>query len=133
MGLGIPTSQDCVKVNFDAPPAWSTNQDRNLHHHKRAQRILEWKEATILALHGQPRYDPPRRLLVALTIPFKQNRRRDPHNYCGTVLKAVIDGIVHAGFVPDDNPKWIAHREPVFAIGTAEAELELWPIDELVE
>ena len=59
-------------------------------------------------------FDPadPAVLLVTVTIPFTQNRRRDPHNYCGTVLKAIIDGLVHAGVVPDDTPEWIGHREP---------------------
>jgi len=45
-------------------------------------------------------------------IPFPQRRIRDPHNYCGTVVKAVIDGLVMGGAWPDDTPEYVGHLEP---------------------
>lgn len=101
---------------------WSTNQDRNLNYHQRAHLIKAWKVDTAaawLALGYKKRHGykinedwyPP--TIVQLEIGFTTNRKRDPHNYCGTVLKAVIDALVNAGLWPDDTPEWIGHREPV--------------------
>lgn len=56
--------------------------------------------------------------IVQVWIPFKDNRRRDPHNYCGTVVKAIIDGLVMAGVWPDDTPDYVGHREPILYKGT---------------
>lgn len=104
-----------MTVTFPPPTKpWSTNQDRNLNPYQRAERIKAWKETTWAQLLGK-HIQPP--LLVELTIPFTTSRRRDPHNYCGTVLKAVIDGIVLAGLAPDDTGEWVAHREPTLVKG----------------
>jgi hypothetical protein len=51
--------------------------------------------------------------IVRVTIPFTQHRRRDPHNYVGTVVKWIIDGLVYAGAWPDDTPEWVEVLEPV--------------------
>lgn len=103
------------RIKFPPPDKpWSTNQDRNLNPYDRHARIQAWKGPTALfagmelkSLRGNPQP-----LLVTVTIPFTTNRRRDPHNYCGTVVKAIIDGLVLAEVVPDDTPEWIGHREP---------------------
>ena len=50
---------------------------------------------------------------VEVFIPFTTNRRRDPHNYVGTVVKWIIDGLVYAGAWPDDTPEWVTVLEPV--------------------
>ena len=99
------------------PPAqpWSTNQDRNLHHLQRADRIKAWKGAARL-LSG-PLVNNTGPGIVQVWIPFKDKRRRDPHNYCGTVVKAIIDGMVMAGVWPDDTPEYVGHREPVLYKG----------------
>jgi len=43
---------------------------------------------------------------VQVDLPFRGTRRRDPHNYTSTTIKAVIDGLVDAGVIPDDTPEW---------------------------
>lgn len=53
---------------------------------------------------------------VKLDLGFRQNRRRDPHNYVGTVTKWVIDGLVRAGLWPDDNPEWVTVHQPVLTV-----------------
>lgn len=55
--------------------------------------------------------------IVQVEIPFTRHRRRDPHNYCGTIVKAIIDGLIHAGAWPDDTPEYVGHREPVITDG----------------
>lgn len=92
---------------------WSTNEDRNLNPYERAARIKAWKEATIVhyrKAYGRMDQAPS---VVQVMLPVPDRRRRDPHNYCGTVLKAVIDGLVKAGAWPDDTPDYVGHREPV--------------------
>lgn len=44
---------------------------------------------------------------VQLTLSFRSHRRRDAHNFTGTVVKAVVDGLVTAGVIPDDTPEWV--------------------------
>ena len=111
------------------PPAkpWSTNQDRNLNPYDRADRIKQWKQTVQWVWHGASSNEEigamgewpeePTPMLVELTIPFTKNRKRDPHNYCGTVLKSVIDGLVIAAGLPDDTPEWVGHREPKLVKG----------------
>jgi Holliday junction resolvase RusA-like endonuclease len=54
---------------------------------------------------------------VQVSIPFSNERRRDPHNYTGTVVKWIIDGLVRAGVWADDNPKYVTVLDPVLVIG----------------
>lgn len=41
------------------------------------------------------------------------NRRRDPHNYTSTVVKAAVDGLVAGELVPDDTAEWVTVVDPV--------------------
>lgn len=97
-----------------------------MNHHERHRYVRAWQ---IAARQGWQLFGP-RDLraymrdghhispgIVQVDIPFAQKRRRDPHNYCGTVLKAVIDGLVKEGLWPDDTPDWVGHREPRPIIG----------------
>ncbi len=117
-------------------PPWSTNKDRNLNPYQRAKLIKAWKSDTAAAwptvprherdaytegqvyvpgdpnvIGGYARYFPP--TIIQVEIGFTTTRKRDPHNYCGTVLKAVIDALVNIGLWPDDTPEYIGHREPI--------------------
>lgn len=85
-----------------------------------SQRMKMWKEAGYYCwkkerftnnaeVLGQP-------CLVVVELGFHTNRRRDPHNYIGTVCKSLIDGLVLAGLWPDDNPEWITVREPILTV-----------------
>ena len=90
-----------------------------MHPQERAAKIKLWKQSTMLMFRsnfmGEQRPQPPS--IVQVSIPFSSNRRRDPHNYCGTVLKAIIDGLVQGGAWPDDTPEWVGHREPILYKG----------------
>jgi Holliday junction resolvase RusA-like endonuclease len=117
--------------------AWSTNEDRNLHHLARADLVKEWKDATIIHYRKayaktKPAWPPS---IVQITIPFRDRRRRDPHNYCGTVLKAVIDGLVKAGAWPDDTPEYIGHREPRIVVDKQQqlVTVQWWPMEPTTE
>lgn len=62
-------------------------------------------------------------ITVQVVIPFREKRRRDPHNYTSTVVKAVVDGLVRAQIVPDDNPDWVTVLEPELAVQPTPATL----------
>lgn len=120
-----------IEFEFPIPDKpWSTNEDRNLHPMARHKLVSAWKEAAgwgwkiadirkcycVGGNHNLCSHLDPR--IVHVTIPFTQNRKRDPHNYCGTVVKAIIDGLVEMKVWPDDSPEYIGHREPELVKGT---------------
>ena len=53
---------------------------------------------------------------MQFTLPFRDNRKRDPHNYVGSVVKAMIDQLVHDGLWPDDDPRYIRILEPKLVV-----------------
>jgi crossover junction endodeoxyribonuclease RusA len=54
---------------------------------------------------------PWNKALVEATFFHKDNRRRDQDNAMGS-LKAVYDGIVDGGLIPDDTPEHMKRAEP---------------------
>lgn len=109
---------------------WSINVERKEHYMVRAQRAAMWKNTAYMTLRSwRARENYWRHFpftVVCLEIPFKRaKQRRDPHNYCSTVLKAVIDGLLAATAWPDDTPEWVGHREPRLVIRPGRAILRL--------
>jgi hypothetical protein len=107
---------------FEPPDKiWSTNEDRNLNPYARAERILSWKTTAQLVWASRcNRLGTGRGLgpsLIRVGLPFRTRRIRDPHNYCGTVVKAVVDGLVLAGAWPDDTPEYVEHISPELHVG----------------
>lgn len=97
---------------------WSINE--RLHWAPRSRLTAEWRRGA--ALVGREVLALPRLpdlasgpCTVQLVLPVKDGRRRDPHNYVGTVVKAVVDGLVDAGLWPDDTPAWVSVLEPELA------------------
>jgi Holliday junction resolvase RusA-like endonuclease len=60
---------------------------------------------------------PLPRSSVHVTIPFSTNRRRDPHNYTSTVVKAVVDGLRAAGVFVDDTAEHVVVIDPTLVVG----------------
>jgi Holliday junction resolvase RusA-like endonuclease len=123
---------------YPTEPAWSTNQDRKMNHFERHKYVTAWKNSARMGWKTLPIDErtelmsegtlPP--AIVQVVVPFFQKRRRDPHNYCGTVLKAIVDGLVEEGLWPDDNPEWIGHRESQITIGN-QGLIHLYLVDHL--
>lgn len=108
-----------MRLEFYPPcAAWSVNQKRHWAADRR-DRELWFYSASIYArqanFRGQP--FPLSPSTVAVTIPFDSNRRRDPHNYTGTVVKAIIDGLVRAGCWPDDTAEFVTVIDPKLVVG----------------
>lgn len=86
------------------------------------RRLLEpWRDAVGWGWKTIPRVE--RDLIIGVpcdvhvTIPFSTKRTRDPHNYVGTVVKAMIDQLVQQGVWVDDNPDWVTVSEPTLVQG----------------
>lgn len=113
----IDADNTARRIEF-SPPAepWSTNQERTMHWTRRHELSKLWKEAAFWhAKKAQWRNIGPS--IVTATIPFDVARRRDPHNYSGTVLKSIVDGLVLAGCWPDDTPEFVRTLEPLLTVG----------------
>lgn len=85
--------------------------------------MAPWRDATwVRANNARVRNRVPwrgdRAIRVHVTIPFTEARRRDPHNYTGTVVKAIVDGLVLAKIVPDDTAEWVEVMDPTLVVGT---------------
>lgn len=87
---------------------WTSNQDVKLHHHERARRVKEWRQA-FWALSVEAKI--PRLERVGITAqPFytrTQGKHPDPSS-CAPSCKAALDGLVDACVIPDDGPRYVA-------------------------
>lgn len=83
-----------------------------LHWAVRARRVKEVRQAAVL-LARLGKYPKGAEYVTArLEYLPAQARVRDPMNLTPT-SKAVIDGLVEYGLVPDDNPQWLREDTPV--------------------
>lgn len=111
-------------VRFPAPAEpLSTNQAKGMHWGKERRYTDPWKDMALMvsrqALAGYARKReawPVQPVTIQTVLPFRVNRRRDPHNYVGTVVKALVDGLVRGGVIPDDAPEWATVTEPSLSI-----------------
>lgn len=81
------------------------------HWRVKAKKTEEYVDTTIL-LTRAAKVPPLKRCSVLLAYGPRDRRTRDPLNLVQT-LKAVEDGIVRAGVVPDDNPLYVESPMPV--------------------
>jgi hypothetical protein len=130
-----------VELRFPAPNRpLSINEANSMRHWAAKKRRLDpWKEATQWAWKGAASYQwivKGKPTLVEIELPFKEVRRRDPHNYTGTIMKTVVDALVtkkKAGEViwdgawPDDTPEWVETAEPIIVQGGTEVVIRLTP------
>lgn len=94
---------------FLAPDVLLNMNDR-LHWAVKMRRTRDWRTAAGYAALAAIGYTLPP-CWVHLTLPVRDQRRRDPMNYAPT-LKAVVDGMVDAGLWADDTPEFVTCVEP---------------------
>lgn len=110
-------SASCLTVTFP-PPAKLLSMNDRMNWRPKAKLTADWLGAAKLAgqiARRKARWEPCP-VVVSVTLPVRDSRRRDPHNYFATV-KPVVDGLVLAGIVPDDTPEWVTTIEPVLHVG----------------
>lgn len=113
-----------LTMSFPAPAEpLSENAAIRLHWAARKRVTTPWRDLAItmtrmaLARYAREREVwPTQPVEVRMALPFRMARRRDPHNYVGTVVKATVDGMVRGGLIPDDSPEWATIAEPTISI-----------------
>lgn len=106
-------------LTFPAPTIpLSINEAHRLHWAARRKRTDPWRDIAILAARQAVTREgwTPTPVTIRMELEFRKNARRDPHNYVGTVVKAVVDGLVTGGIIPDDTPEWATIGEPRLAL-----------------
>jgi crossover junction endodeoxyribonuclease RusA len=97
-----PGAADHVILIIPAPAPWlSANQRVDLRRQTPDRRA--WRDAGHLYAK-QAALPKLQRVHIIATLRFRDARRRDPHNYYPT-LKALVDGLVDYGLIPDDDDK----------------------------
>lgn len=94
----------------------SINEANRMHWAAKRRRLEPWRVSALAAYTAaqRPKFDTPVEITVTLT--FAKRGRRDSHNYTGTVIKAIVDTLVQAGMIPDDNAEWLTVNDPVIRI-----------------
>ena len=113
-----------LTLTFPAPAEpVSVNDTKGRHWAAVSARTDPWRDlAHVVSRQGLAGYArarevwPAQAITVQVDLPFRTRRRRDPHNYTGTVVKAVVDGLVRGGVIPDDTPEWATILEPTISI-----------------
>lgn len=111
-----------VVLRFPAPNnPLSINKANRMHWAQKKRELDPWREETAWAWKStkitERRVVMGKPCNVQVFLPFRTAQRRDPHNYVGTVVKAIVDALVKAGAWPDDTPEWVTVVEPVCKIG----------------
>lgn len=96
----------------------SINKANTLHWAARARLLDPWQSiATVVTRQALgANFWPPVAVTIQAELPFRGNQKRDPHNYTGTVVKAIVDGIKKAGLIPDDTPEWATVLDSTLSI-----------------
>lgn len=82
-------------------PAKLISSNQRLHHYLRNSLTQTWRQAAfVYARHAKLR--PLQRAHIVIHVGFPDGRKRDINNYQLTG-KAIIDGLVDYGLLPDDN------------------------------
>lgn len=103
---------------FPQPDKLMNLNDRS-HWAVRRRQVKAWREAAAWHALQLPKVARPMAgpVLVDIALPVRRNGRRDAHNFMPT-CKAIIDGLVDAGVVPDDSTRYLATRDPSFVVGS---------------
>lgn len=97
-----------VRLPYRTPPL-SLNSRQ---HWAAKARVTRQVRQDVLVLLRAARVPACGRVVVQLGYTPRDRRRRDTDNLVAT-LKAVADGVVDAGVVPDDTPEFMGKPEPV--------------------
>ena len=119
-------------LTFQAPTRpLSINESNGMHWAARTRRLKPWRTLTHYAYKHTDMEDREdvqgKPVRIEIIIPFPKKARRDPHNYTGTIVKAIIDELVICGLVPDDNADWLTVGEPKLVVGDYPVEIHIYP------
>jgi crossover junction endodeoxyribonuclease RusA len=123
---------DQTELSFLAPGVPpSINKTKGIHWAASRRLLTPWRDLARAVAHnaivkrgGRAKFRQVP-ISVQVTLPFRQGARRDPHNYTGTVVKAIVDGLKNAGLVPDDTADWVTVLDPIIVVVPAPKPLRV--------
>ena len=92
------------RLEFTQRP-WTTNGERASNRWARAEMVKEWRQAFHLLAKSSA--IPPLSWMSVTVEPHQKGGRLQDVGACNPAAKAAIDGIVDAGVLPDDSPKYM--------------------------
>ena len=101
-------------ITFTMPRTWLLNANDRQHWRAKATKVRRLRDtATFQARAAHlPHMD---RAHITITITWRTDRRRDPANWADT-HKALIDGLVDARVLPDDDSHHVLGPDPRAAV-----------------
>ena len=117
-----------IRLPWSAPPASANDRD---HWRVKARKVATIRQSAkyivqdAMSAFPFPMPATPKRIAVGLTYVPRDKRRRDPDNLVVPLFKALCDGIVDAGIVPDDTPTYMVRSMPVIAAPDGDPRLLL--------
>lgn len=97
-----------IDLQIPKPPL---NANQRLHWAEKAREVRDLRHRTNLLARAAQLPTGCERVMVRLVYQPRDKRRRDPSNLMPT-QKAVLDGLVDYGLVPDDCPPYVVERMP---------------------
>ena len=127
MGRGTRGGDSVTTITFPRPTRDLPSLNQRQHWARKAQTTSVWRHAAyVFAMNaaGHIEQDPA---IVCITYDVPDRRRRDPSNMIGH--KPIVDGLVDAGWWPDDTPEYVTVAEPVLRVvkGPLMVTVELRP------
>ncbi len=104
-----------IRLPWTKPPASANDRD---HWRVKARKVSTIRQSAkyivqdAMSAFPFPMPATPKRIAVGLTYVPRDKRRRDPDNLVVPLFKALCDGIVDAGIVPDDTPAYMVRSMP---------------------
>ena len=100
-------------LTFVAPAeVLSINKANGMHWARRSAVTKQWRDVSTWQAIRHCRVNMWSPSTVQVRLPFETKRERDGHNYTGTVVKAIVDGLVNGGLWPTDTPEWVTVADP---------------------
>jgi hypothetical protein len=90
-----------AELSIPAPCGWLNSNSRP-HRHAAAKLTAQWRMAGKIHARGQPKPALPKPVRIVAYVWKPRAGRYDPNNL-GITAKAILDGVVDAGWLPDDD------------------------------
>ena len=110
-----------IPLTFTKPPL---NMNQRLHWAKKAKITKAIRTEAFIRCRAA-RIPRTKHLTVQLHYQPRDNRRRDPSNLMPT-QKALVDGMVDAGVVPDDTPQYVTETIPTIHPAVKGEPARMW-------
>lgn len=111
-------------------PARPFTLNDRLHHHAKAKLNTEWRDAFTLMARAHKMPKGLDHITVIVRHHFTDQRYVPDCDNSAPAAKAAIDGLVAAGVITDDGPRWVGPVTYELPVLGPQAGLELIVIDE---